>query len=310
MKTKFTPLLLALMMLLLTGCQLAREPSQQQTENSTLSKARLTGLYVVREDPFAEIDRTHWTEYGTITADTQYGQLTFPTEILIGQYDEDTHEFTFPGLEGWPMFVMDVTEEDGSSYITTVSDLAGPGTHILHTDAGASYELSGTLYFGPPADDPDYDPMNDDRIWHPYNVYQMEDGTVFLDGTGDSFSGPGGMGYTMTATYTTTVNGEKMEYYTKAELNVEYIERLTSLTVLQYDGNGNLLERTELPTEGGLPAVNWLSAAAWAVVEERRGEELTRTAYDRPDESESPISHTVILLQDDGTGYAELLKFE
>ena len=309
MKTRLTALLLTLMMLL-TGCQLAREPSQQQDENSTLAKARLVGVYVVREDPFAEIDRTHWTEYGTITADTQYGQLVFPSEILIGQYDEDTHEITFPGLEGWPLFVMDVTEEDGSSYITTISELVGRGLHVLHTDAGTSYELGGTLYFGPPADDPDYDPMNDNRIWHPYNVYQMEDGTVFLDGTGDSFSGPGGMGITQTATYTTTVNGEEMEYYTKVELNVEYIERLTALLVRQYDAGGNLLATTELPITGELPTINWLPEANWAVVEEIRGDELTRTAYDRPTGDEKAVSHQVILLDDDGTGYVGVIEFE
>ena len=309
MKRNITALLSALL-LLLSGCQLARQPSQQQTENSALGSARLVGIYVVREDPYSLPDRTLWTEYGTTQAGTQYGQLTFPTEIIVGSYDADTHEFTFPGMEGFPLFVMDVTTEDGSSFLTTISELVDRGTHILETDGGTSYELGGTLYFGPPADDPDYDPSRDDRIWHAYNVFQMEDGTVFLDGTGDSFSGPGGIGFTRTATYTTTVNGEEMEYYTKVELDAEFIERHTSLLVRQYGADGNLLETQDLPLSGELPCVTWLSGAAWAVVEEARGGALTRTAYDRPAGDEPPLSHTVIFLREDGTGYAASLRFE
>lgn len=307
MKNKMYALLFAVLMLFLTGCQLAQVPSEQQNQNNELAQARFMGVYVVREDPFAELDRTHWVEYGAVAAETEFGQIYIPTEILIGEYDQDSHEFTFPGLEGYALFAMNVITESGS-YNTMVNDMVGGNFHLKTTDAGDSYELSGTLYYGPPADDPDYDQWEDDLVWHHYRVYQMEDGTVFLSGYGDSHKGA--MGSTVTVTNTATVNGEEMEYYTKTDVKVEYIERLSALTVLQYDGDGNLLKRTALPIEGSLPEVAWLPSAEWAVVEEQRGEEVTRTAYDRPDKGESDVSHTVILLDSNGMGSGSSIKFE
>lgn len=308
MKRKLTALLLALLMFSLTGCQLAREPSEQENANNALAQARFMGVYVVREDPLSFQDRTYWTEYGSYLANTEFGQLSFANEILIGQYDEATHEFTFPGLEGHALFAMALTEEGGAPYTTTICDMANSTFHVKATDAGTSYEMSGTLYYGPPIDDPDYDQWEDDRIWKHYHVYQMEDGTVFMDGIGDFVNGPGTT--SITITHTATVNGEEMEYYTKAEVAVEYVERLTALTVRQYDGDGNLLESTELPIEGELPAVSWLPEAQWAVVEELRAGELKRTAYDRPAEGEEAVTHMVILLEDDGMGYVGVIEFE
>lgn len=310
MKHKLLALLLAALMLTLPGCRLAREPSEQQGENSTLAQARFMGVYVVREDWNAQPDRTHWVEYGSTQIDTDYGTFDFPTEILIGQYDEDSHTITFPGLEGRALFAMRGTAEDGHTYDMMISDMCGGHFHSIVNDAGESYEVSGTLYFGPPIDDPDYYPGDDPRVWHCYNVFQMADGTVYLDGSGDSYSGPGGMGATQTATYTTTVNGEAMEYYTKSEVWIEYVERLTVLTVRQYSADGQLLQTTELPVQGELPVVEWLADAAWAVVEELRGGDVIRTAYDRPGEDGNPVSHPVILLDDEGLGYEESVKFE
>lgn len=300
MKRKWTAILLTLLLFSLTGCRLARDPSQQQSENSALSGARFVGVYVVREDRFAPPDRTHWTEYGSTSANTEFGTLTTGKEILIGSYDESTHQVTFPGLEGHALFAM-----YAESYHTVISDMVGGSFHVTSTDAGSSYDLSGTLYFTPP----DHPGSDEDYVWRHYHVYQMEDGTVFLNGYGDSHNGP--MGSTVTISNATTVNGAEQEkLYTRVEVQVDYISRLTALTVLQYDGQGNLLGRTQLPVEGRLPTLTWQPDARWAVVEELRDEELTHTVLERAAHSEMPDSHTVILSDPSGFCSAATLQLE
>lgn len=299
MKNKLTAWILALALLLLAGCRLAQEPSEQENAE----KPRFVGVYVVREDDGAQLDRSGWVEYGTIQADSELGKLEIPREILIAQVDRAADTITFPGLKGAALFAYIGATESGSPYTSFCSDMCDARYYTKVTKAGDSYDLSGTLYYGPPADDPDYDPERDARVWHHYLVFQMADGTIYLDGSGDAHTGGRGTTLTQTETSTVTVNGEEMEYYTRVEVKVEYVERLVSLNVRQYGADGELLGTQELPVEGEIPAVRWLSGADWLVVEETRGGELIRTAYDRPDEGKPEITHILILLDEDGVGY-------
>lgn len=306
MKTKLTALFLALTLMVLSGCQLARGGTGQENEE----EGRFVGVYVVREGLNAELDRSGWVSSGSVRVDTELGQLELPREILIARRNETDRTFTFPGLDGSALFAYLGTTASGGSYTSYCNDLCDARFWNKVTDAGDSYELSGTLYYGPPADDPDYDPEQDSRVWHHYKVFQKTDGTIYLDGSGDSHIGGGGMTLTQTVTNTVTVNGEETEYYTSVEVRVEYIQRLTALTVRQYGADGELLHTQELPVEGSIPAVHWLAEADWLVVEELRGSELTRTAYDRPGEGEQEITHTVILLDEDGIGHGTSLDIQ
>ena len=309
MKHKLFALLAAGLMLTMTGCSLAREPAAGNNAESG-DGDRFVGVYVVRDGRDAILDRTNWVDYGSVAADTEWGQIDVPRQILVAGYDEEDRSYTFPGLEGFELFAV-TTYEDGVLCTSSFNSMGDGSVHVTATDAGNSYELSGTVYYGAPLDDPDYDPWEDDRVWHMYKVFQMEDGTVYLDGSGDACNGgAGGVTVTQTETRTATANGEEEEVYTKVAVRLEYVERLISLTVRQYDADGRLLQSEELPVEGELPAVNWLPEAAWCVVEELRGEEGKRTAYDRPAEGEEPVFHQVVLLDDEGLGYGAGIQFE
>lgn len=309
MKHKYFALLPAAgLVLALTGCSLAREPAGAGGESP--DGDRFVGVYAVREETDGPLDRTHWVDYGSVNVDTEWGKLDVPRQILVAEYEEEDRSYTFPGLDGFALFAVTVYE-DGHPFTTCVNSMADSSFHVTSTDGGDSYDQSGTIYYGAPLSDPDYDPWEDDRVWQMYKVFQTEDGTAYLDGSGDSCNaGAGGITMTQTETRTTTVNGEEEEVCTKVTVRLEYVERLSSLTVRQYDAGGELLETTELPVEGELPAVNWLPGAAWCVVEELRGEELKRAAYDRPPEGEEPVFHQTVLLDDEGLGHGASIRFE
>lgn len=48
-----------------------------------------------------------------------------------------------------------------------------------------------------------------DYCWTAYQVYQMEDGTVYLDGSGNSYGGMGGFTTKVTDTQTKTAMGRR-----------------------------------------------------------------------------------------------------
>lgn len=124
-------------------------------------------------------------------------------------------------------------EEGGTQYAGT-SGLAG--AHIKVGDEEES--ISGTVYFGPPLDDRNWNTNEFDYCWTAYQVYQMEDGTVYLDGSGNSYGGMGGFTTKVTDTQTKTADGEEEIFSFTAEVTMESVERVTELEVRWYGGGG------------------------------------------------------------------------
>lgn len=311
MKRKMLACLLAAALLTLTGCQLAR-PEQ---ESSGVSGDALVGLYAVHYDSWEEsgdfYGNPNLVEYGSTAVDTEYGKLSIPDMILIGEYDEENNTCTFPGIKkGWGLFSLDLEREDGLAYNTAVCDMVGNGTHYTVTDEGTSMEMEGTVYIGPPAGaGPDWDPYGDDPgHWLYYQVYQMADGTIYLNGHGNAVSGGGG--YTLTAESTTTINGESTTKSVKATVNIEDVERLEKLVVSQFDENNALLQSEEIPLGGELPTLTCGGDAAWVLVEEHNAYGINRAAYTLPDGEEEPVRHRVVLLDDKGVGEVFMLEIQ
>ena len=178
-------------------------------------------------------------------------------------------------------------------------------------DEGTTSALEGTIYYGPPADvGADWDPYDDFYgIWHAYQVYQAPNGTVYIDGSGNSYSGGGGMGFTHEETYTSTVNGETSADTVSVTVHIELAPRIERLVVSQFGPDNTLLRSQELPLGVDLEPMACGADAAWALVEAyNQNGTVERTAYTLPDPDGEPIYHSLVILDDQGMGTSTTLE--
>lgn len=308
MRNKLLCLLLAVALTALTGCSLAR-PEQEAAQED-----RWIGLYVVYNpsgtyDTFSS--NPNLVEMGTTSLDTgKYGALAFPREVLLGEEDPDTGDITFPGLTGYSLFIRHKQENYGP--VTQVVSNMSPGeegTTINSSDQGTAETASGVIWWGPPLDAAsDWDSYENAGIWHAYNVYETADGQVYLDGSGNSYSGGGsGMGFSSDATYTYTENGESRTDSVSVSVSVKYAPRLTALRVVEFAGDNSVVNTTDLPLTEDLPALVPTADTAFLIVEEESREGVKRTLYSTENLAEEPAYHEVVLLDQEGRGHGVYL---
>lgn len=299
MKNKLAVLLLFL--LLLTGCSLA----QPETENPAAE--RFVGFYVV------PVSRDTWdqnpalTDYGSWTADTEYGKISIPKQILAAEKQDG--QYTFPGLEGYSLFLLTGTNADGSIYSEAVSDMAPSeeGMQVHQTDGGTSNLISGVIYTGPPEGaGPDWDQYQEHTYFTAYRVYQAPNGMVYLDGSGSRFAEGGS--YFETQSHTVTENGKTSADSLEVKVTVKNTPRLEHLIVTQFDAQNTSLSSEDLALREDLPEIRCLPETAWLLVEEQSAEGTVRTVYNKPESGEEPVYHTVVLLDDSGMGYTADLQ--
>lgn len=302
MRNKLFALLLAGMTVLLAGCSLARPEAEDPQD-------RFCGFFMTYSESGAGkdfYDNPHLTELGTETLDTgEYGSFSFPRQVLV--FDRETERF--PGMEGYALFIFRGTGESVSTYTRCVSNMGGGAFHTTAADQGTRDEIEGTVYMGPPLGAKNWDPNQNTGYWHAYRVYQSKDGTVYLDGSGNSYGGAGGMSTTETATYTSTENGETVsEDSVSVTVHIEMVSRLEELTVAQFKADDTLLRSDSVPLGRELPAVTPEEDAAWLLVEERYSDgTVKRTAYNAPEES---VFHDVVLLDARGMGKTASLEIK
>ena len=300
--------LAAALALVLAGCSLA-QPERQEKQAD-----RFVGVFLVcTADGVwdALTGNPNLVEYGQeeLTAEG-LGSFTVPREVLIAQYDPEERTYTFPGLEGWALFTYTREDED-RSYVASCSDMAETSLAQEAHDEGTTSALEGTIYYGPPADaGADWDPYDDFYgIWHAYQVYQAPDGTVYIDGSGNSYSGGGSMGFTHEESCSSTVNGETVADTVSVKVNIELAPRIERLVVSQFGADNTLLRSQELPLGVDLEPMACGADAAWALVEAyNQNGTVERTAYTLPDPEGEPIYHPVVILDDQGMGTSTTLE--
>lgn len=287
--------------------QLAR-PEQQAVEGD-----RFIGFQLVYErmpGEWEEVTRdySNWVEYGSETVQLDgIGSVSFPRKILIGTYDEETGRYQFPGLEGRNCFLCVREGEDGGQYYTGYTDMAN-----VHTKVGnGEHSISGTVYFGPPLDDTNWNTEYYDYGWRAYRVYQMDDGTVYLDGSGNSYGGVGGFGFSTKETYTETVDGEEKTTSFEVSVNVESVERVREISVTWFDGDNRQVAQRTIPMEDvgeyGL-TLERPQGAVWALVAETdRLGNVKRSSYTLLEEA---VVHSLVRLDERGMGEFSSLTLE
>ena len=313
MRNKWLCLLLAAALTALTaGCSLARPEREAAQED------RWIGFYVVYNPPGSYDNifnsNPNLVEMGTTSLDTgEYGALAIPREVLPGEEDPDTGDIVFPGLEGYSLFIRHKQEDSG--YVTAIqSDMSpGEGQTVHSSDEGTAESASGVIWWGPPLDAAaDFDPNEDGYgIWHAYRVFETADGQVYLDGSGNSYSGGGsGMGFSSDAAYTYTENGETRKDSISVSVSVKYTPRLTALRVVEFDEDNSVVKTTALPLTEELPLLTLESDTAFLVVEEESADGVKRTLYAAGDFTDGAQYHEVILLDEAGRGHGVYLTME
>lgn len=216
---------LVLLLALLRPVGLARPEKQNP------AKDRWVGYYMVyRPIENYDFDRD-WEGCGDI-------------KILNAQLQDDGR-YAFTGLDGYALFFDFLPptdpEDPCSATIAFQSDVSGAFLSSNIADTGSTETLSGTLYFGSPASPA----LNQqDYIWTACQVYQREDGSLYLT-RGQSY-GSGGLTLRQETTYTSAINGTATQDALSVELTTKQIPRIKSCTFFQLDKNGTLLDQTWL----------------------------------------------------------------
>ena len=183
-------------------------------------------------------------------------------------------------------------------------------THFSYTDEGVFEIASGVIYCGPPLGaDADWNAHTDgNTYWRYYNVYQTGDGRIYLNGDGDSVNGL--MSKTQTVTNTRTENGKTYAETIQISVALESAQRIERLTVTQFDETNTAVRSDDLALREDLPEIRCGAETAWVLVEEYGGGETARTAYNTPEKDGEPISHQIILLDEEGYGSLAYLHIQ
>lgn len=251
-------------------------------------------------------ERSGWEAAGTQEVQTDtLGALSIPREILIGQYDEETGRYVFPGMEGLNCFLA-IRTEQGEEYYSGYSDMEE--VHLSIGDEETT--LSGTVYYGPPLDSTSWDSGDYDCCWTAYRVYQMADGTIYLDGSGSSFGGAGGFAVSSKESDTKTVNGESKTVSFQVEFTMTSVERVETVEVAWFDADDQMVGRRTLTMEeiGEGLALARPEGAVWALAAQTdRLGQMERTVYTLEPEG---AAHRLIQLDERGVGRAIYLTLE
>lgn len=266
MKNKIMFCILVFALLLsLCGCQLALPEGQEAQRD------RLIGCFVTTE----HLDLFDFEAYfndnahklvggGDITLDGDTGA--YQGRIYAEYYEETLHHddgsefktggYRFAELEGIACFAPRITEPDGDSYITFMTDKCLDKLHngVKSMDEETYYtEMSATVYV--PIDG-ESELLGDEDTFYMNPVYQSTDGSVYLtagNGFRSNSTYPGElMTTTLSEEYKTTVNGEEITGGGKVAISIEtaYIPEL--LRIIEMDGSGKVLKLSEL-TPSALP---------------------------------------------------------
>lgn len=287
------------------GCRLAR-PEYQGPENDEWIGYFLSWERLYGEGEEIPWNGEGWVEYGSQSMEVSgLGSVRFPREILIGQYREGAG-FTFPGMEGYSAVLAQVKQEDGSILLSG-NQLMDGKTSV----GGTKNSVSGTIYYGLPLGETEWPEGEPDYAWRAYDVYQMPDGTVYLDGSGNSYGGAGGMTITEERTATETINGEETSVALSVEVRFEMVGRLQEVRVKEFDGSDRMIGETVFQADSleDETPVNLTEDTQWLVVEEYcQDGTVTRTVYDIQElDREGERYHTMTVLDDRGMGIGRSL---
>lgn len=266
MNKRILAALLACVMMLLCGCQLADPNAGPETETA---QDAMVGVFITTEyldlfdlEAYLQDNMGSITEGGTVPAD----DFRYSGRIYAAATDNG---YEFEGLEGMLLASFWIeTEYEGYWASTVGNGLSDVQNKYLSTDTGSSIEHSANIYL----------PCNIDEVCFYLNpVYQTKDGEVYLmAGSGISMSTSlgGQMSQTMSAKASYTEDGQQLEYNYNSTLTVSCIDVPTEVVFIQMDENHNILRRDSY-NPGQLPEeITPEKGAAYILIEEHFNDKI------------------------------------
>lgn len=248
-------------LILLTGCQLARESEQWQTEES-----HFVGFFITLESLEAG-----WVDI--------FGGA---ERLYIHRTDS---LFDFP-VAGIPFFAGTALYDWGEVTFNEVGAgiTATRGLHVHFMDEGTRFYLEGTLYVNPRL-------ANQVYVFHP--VFQAPDRQFYIGRGGSSVSvarsgyftdGPI-QGFTRTHEVVHTVNGVSTTHFTSAEINIAVMHPPQEIILLEMDAAAQVVARhafapDALPLEFAVQ-----QRTVYIIVETHREHDILRALVNAGDSS-------------------------
>lgn len=282
MKNKKSGLiLLAALLSLLTGCQLA-------VEGSDLSAAgdHLVGVYITTE-PLDLFDMDGWirdhltAQGGDIRldgdADAYAGRL-YATEEKT---EKGPAQYVFEGIDGSGFFALEQEDEQGSCQHTAVSGaISDAHASFVTRDDGEQIDLTASVYF---------EAGGSGACFYLNPVYQAADGAVYLmAGSGISTGGVSSegvmMGQTLEETYTEEENGKTEQTGISVKIDIVGVVLPEKYEILAMSEADEILSRQEYASGAVPEELSFGPEVAYVILKgERTDLETTVEVYDRTD---------------------------
>lgn len=288
MNKRFIAMLLCLV-LLLSGCQLAKPESGGYTEPDRLVGVLVTTEYLdlFHMDEWLQDNVDSLVDGGsvTITNTAAYQGRIYaqPVEETITDSSGETHtsrSYEFTGLDGMVLAGYRLGEGDHIYQSLDCSEgICDVHNAIRALDGETALELTGTIYFSHKAGS---------VIFFLNPVYQTASGEVYV------VSGNGGLQFdasigskasqTVSDSVTITENGETTLDTTEIEVNMHCIELSQKIILIQMDNSNNELARTEfLP--GEMPEeFTPMEDTVYLIIEEHRESGIYRSLHQSTDD--------------------------
>jgi len=252
----------AMILCVLTGCQLAREDAGTDAYEDRLIGVFVTTDYLDLFDFESYLgDNLKGFSGGEIVMDgntEKYQGRLYATLMLRTLTSEETGEtmelgeYVFEGVEGVSYYSATVPASAGhDSYKTSISDpaICNGKMHLYYGDEANSTTMEGTIYISP---------LRTKRTYYFNPVYQSADGSVYLtSGSGfmiGDWTLSEGEQYsqTMDATFSVTENGKAKTESISVKLSISVMFAPEKIVVLQMDSDSKLISRIDY-TPGELP---------------------------------------------------------
>ena len=270
MHKKILSLFLALLAVILAGCQLA-VPEGYDTDTMP---DPLIGVYITEE--YLELfDVEQWLQEN---ADALAGGNTFfpdtGSERLYGTVTKNG--ISFPGTEGLILASHYASDPDtGSGYWVTLADSGVNHIHAAynHADETQTVELSASIYLSRDAQE---------RIFYFNPVYQTAAGDIYVC-SGQGMSMSGGIGGEMAQkTQASTPDGPQGDgegYSGSFDIRIKTVEIPRTVTLLHMDSEHRIIREDTYAPEAMPQEVTPASGAAYILVETELSDGLHRSVH-------------------------------
>ena len=259
---------LILLVCLLSGCQLASEEKHEDQRQD-----KLVGVFVTFEPMELGFDIEGWIEDNGITDGAEISMeesLQYQEKRPVTLSDEG---WVVPGYEG-----ISVGRYWNGEYWTGFSGegICEMNSNIAAGDDGDNIKVEGTVYF----------PADAEVMLCTNPVYQTPEGEFYVV-QGQSFHsnvGTGSMSQSVRDEKTWTENGTSHTFCAEFKTTVQGVELAEKVVLVWMTADHTEVSRAEYDPDALPESLTPAEGAAYLIVEEIAGENITRTIYQPEDE--------------------------